>query len=40
MASVLDAVLSLPFASVNRAPATAMEPVPELMFEVGVNTTE
>jgi hypothetical protein len=38
--NVLDAVLSLLFASVKRAPATEMDPVPELVFVVGVNTTE
>jgi hypothetical protein len=38
--SALLAVLLLPAVSVNVAPATEMEPVPELMFVVGVNTTE
>jgi len=37
---VFDAVLSLPFASVNLALATEIEPVPELVFGVGVKTTE
>ena len=40
MDKVVDAVLSLPVASVNVAPTTEIEPVPELMFAVGVNTTE
>ncbi len=40
MDNVLDAVLSLPFASVNLALATEIEPVPELVFAVGVKTTE
>jgi len=40
MDNVLDAVLSLPFASVNFALATEIEPVPELEFGVGVKTTE
>jgi hypothetical protein len=39
MDKVVDAVLSLPVASVNVAPTTEIEPVPELMFAVGVNTT-
>ncbi len=38
--SVLDAVLSFPTVSVNVEPLTEMEPVPELVFVVGVNTTE
>jgi hypothetical protein len=38
--NVLLAVLPLPAVSVNVAPAIEMEPVPELMFVVGVNTTE
>lgn len=36
----LLAVLLLPAASVNRVPATEMDPVPEFVFVVGVNTTE
>ena len=39
MDKVVDAVLSLPVASVNVAPTTEIEPVPELVFAVGVNTT-
>ena len=35
-----DAVLSLPTVSVNVAPATEMEPVPDCVLVVGVNTTE
>jgi hypothetical protein len=37
MDNVLDAVLSLPFASVNLALATEIEPVPDCVLEVGVN---
>ena len=40
MLSVLDAVLSLPSASVNVALATVIVPVPDCVFVVGVNTTE
>jgi hypothetical protein len=38
--SVLLAVLLLPAVSVNVVPAIEMEPVPEFVFVVGVNTTE
>lgn len=38
--SVLDAVLLLPMVSVNLAPATEIEPVPDCVFVVGVNTAE
>jgi hypothetical protein len=38
--TALLAVLLLPAASVNRVPATEMEPVPEFVLAVGVNTTE
>jgi hypothetical protein len=37
---VLLAVLSLPVASANVAPATEIDPVPDCVFVVGVNTTE
>ena len=37
---MLEAVLSLPSVSVNVAPATEMEPVPDCVLVVGVNTTE
>jgi hypothetical protein len=37
---VLLAVLSLPTPSANVAPATEIDPVPEFVFVVGVNTTE
>ena len=37
---VLLAVLSLPTPSVNVEPATEMDPVPDSVFAVGVNTTE
>jgi hypothetical protein len=40
MASVLDAALLLPTVSVKVEPLTEMDPVPELVFVVGVNTTE
>jgi hypothetical protein len=40
MLSVLDAVLSLPSVSVNVAPATEIEPVPDCVLAVGVKTTE
>ena len=33
-------MLPLPVASVNRAAATEMEPAPDWVFAVGVNTTE
>ena len=33
-------MLSLPVASANVTPATDTDPVPELMFAVGVNTAE
>ena len=38
--SVLDAVLLLPMVSVNLAPATEIEPVPDCVLVVGVNTVE
>ena len=37
MLSVLDAVLLLPTVSVNVEPPTEIDPVPELIFGVGVN---
>ena len=40
MLSVLEAVLSLPTMSVNVVPATEIEPVPDCVLVVGVNTTE
>jgi hypothetical protein len=40
MFSVDDALLSLPTVSVKVEPPTEMDPVPELVFVVGVNTTE
>ena len=36
----MDAVLLFPAASVNFAPATEIEPVPDWVLVVGVNTTE
>ena len=38
--TVLLAVLSFPAVSVKFAPAMEIEPVPEFVFVVGVNTTE
>ena len=40
MLVALEAVFELPAASVNVAPATEMDPEPEFVFVVGVNTTE
>ena len=40
MLSAVDAVLSLPTVSVNVAASTEMLPVPESVFDVGVNTAE
>ena len=40
MDRAVEAVLSFPGASVNCAPATEMEPVPDCVFDVGVKTTE
>ena len=40
MLRALDAELSLERASVNVAPFTEMDPVPELVLAVGVKTTE
>jgi hypothetical protein len=37
MLSVLDALLSLPIVSVNLAPSTEIEPVPDCVLLVGVN---
>ena len=37
MLSVLDALLLLPTVSVNVEPPTEIDPVPELIFGVGVN---
>ena len=40
MLVALEAVFEFPAASVNVAPATEMDPEPEFVFVVGVNTTE
>ena len=40
MLNVLDAVLLLPAVSVNRAPATEMEPVPDCVLADGVKVAE
>ena len=40
MLSVLDAVLSLPRVSVNVAPATEIEPIPDCVLAVGVKIAE
>ena len=40
MLSVLEAVLLLPMVSVNLAPATEIEPVPDCVLVDGVNTAE
>jgi hypothetical protein len=40
MDNVFDVVLSLPTPSVNIEPAIEMDPVPDSVFAVGVNTAE
>ena len=40
MLNVLEAVLLLPMVSVNLAPATEIEPVPDCVLAVGVKTAE